>query len=528
MKRNTIHRSWSYALIITFMVFGLMSCEEEERDTNFINEIGLPANIDLIVRVSQDNTGTVSFTPSGDNSSSFSIDFGDGSGEEGIALPGESISHIYPEGNFTVTVTGRNLNGDTASITREVMVSFRPPENLEVTITSVIGDNFSVNLSATADFAVGFDVFWGDVADEEPTPLMIGESVQHTYPDVGTYEVRVVALSGGSETIEVIETVVIIDPLTLPIDFESETIDYVFIDFGGAVTTVIDNPDPSGVNTSNRVAQFFKETGAQDFAGTVIDVGAPLDFSDFTAFTMDVWSPDPAITVLLKLENADDPNIAAEVQATTTAVNAWETLTFDFSNADLSQEYSKIVVFLDFGNPGVGTTYYFDNIAQAGGGGSSDPVELPVDFENPDLDYVVFGFEGAESDIIPNPDPSGINTSGNVVRTIKTVGAQFFAGTIVELDVPIDFSSSEKLSLKTWSPKVNIPVRIKLENSDGSQFVELDVNTTVGSQWEELVWDFTGQTAGSSFTKVVIFFEFVDGLPGDGTTYYFDDIQLAD
>jgi hypothetical protein len=26
----------------------------------------------------------------------------------------------------------------------------------------------------------------------------------------------------------------------------------------------------------------------------------------------------------------------------------------------------------------------------------------------------------------------------------------------------------------------------------------------------------------------VIFFEFVEGLPGDGTTYYYDDIELAD
>jgi hypothetical protein len=112
------------------------------------------------------------------------------------------------------------------------------------------------------------------------------------------------------------------------------------------------------------------------------------------------------------------------------------------------------------------------------------------------------------------------------VRSIKTEGAQFFAGTLIGLDTPIDFSTTERISIKTWSPKAGIPIRLKLENDDGSQFVELDVNTTVTDQWEELVWDFSGNTAGIEFTKVVIFFEFIVDLPGDGTTYYFDDVQL--
>ncbi|MFT6127609.1 MAG: hypothetical protein ACJAVA_002100, partial [Flavobacteriaceae bacterium] len=38
--------------------------------------------------------------------------------------------------------------------------------------------------------------------------------------------------------------------------------------------------------------------------------------------------------------------------------------------------------------------------------------------------------------------------------------------------------------------------------------------------------DFTGQTAGIDFTTVIVFFEFVVDLPGDGTTYYYDDIEV--
>ena len=33
------------------------------------------------------------------------------------------------------------------------------------------------------------------------------------------------------------------------------------------------------------------------------------------------------------------------------------------------------------------------------------------------------------------------------------------------LDAPIDFSESEIISIKTWSPKADIPVRLKVRGS---------------------------------------------------------------
>ena len=138
----------------------------------------------------------------------------------------------------------------------------------------------------------------------------------------------------------------------------------------------------------------------------------------------------------------------------------------------------------------------------------------------------MIGFEGAESAVVANPDASGENTSDTVVETTKTEGAAFFAGTAMTLDVAIDFSESESISIKTWSPKADIPVRLKLEGTAG-EVLELDVNTTVESQWETLTWDFTGQTGEVEWLTVVVFFEFVVDLPGDGSTYYYDDIEVA-
>ena len=50
------------------------------------------------------------------------------------------------------------------------------------------------------------------------------------------------------------------------------------------------------------------------------------------------------------------------------------------------------------------------------------------------------------------------------MRSTKTVGAEFWGGVeSMSLDTAIDFSASEMISIKTWSPKADIPVRLKIE-----------------------------------------------------------------
>lgn len=157
-------------------------------------------------------------------------------------------------------------------------------------------------------------------------------------------------------------------------------------------------------------------------------------------------------------------------------------------------------------------------------------VTMPVGFESTTLNYDLQGFEGAASAVEANPDPSGINPTSRVVRTTKTNGAEFFAGTLLNLEAPIDFSTSEIFTMKTWSPKADIPVRLAIENQaiGGDSQVFIDVNTSMTNQWEELVFNFTGQLdSGIAYDRVIVFFEFIPDLPGDGTTYYYDDLYIV-
>ena len=104
-------------------------------------------------------------------------------------------------------------------------------------------------------------------------------------------------------------------------------------------------------------------------------------------------------------------------------------MTWDFTGQTAGIDFVNVVVFFEFvvDLPGDGSTYYYDDIEVATP--AEELLELPVDFESTTIDYDLIGFEGAESAVVANPDASGENTSDTVVETIKTEGAQFFAGT---------------------------------------------------------------------------------------------------
>jgi hypothetical protein len=151
------------------------------------------------------------------------------------------------------------------------------------------------------------------------------------------------------------------EPILMPIDHENENVVYAWNDFGGAATTVIANPDASGVNTSATVAQSVKTAGSETWAGTFIVLDELLDFSTVTTLAVDVWTPDGGELVNLKVEK-DGESYAIEINQPTTVASGWETLYYDLSAEDLSVDYDKLVLFFDFDVAGDDTAYYFDNI----------------------------------------------------------------------------------------------------------------------------------------------------------------------
>jgi len=123
----------------------------------------------------------------------------------------------------------------------------------------------------------------------------------------------------------------------------TRAIKYIAYKSSGGLKVDTLNPAPSAANNSTRVARYTRSTNQYD-ALVVQPRGAAL--ADVTNFknntlhmTMKVFSPAPGIPFQITLQDstvAGATNYPAgrnsEYTATTTATNAWETLTFNFAN----------------------------------------------------------------------------------------------------------------------------------------------------------------------------------------------------
>jgi len=187
-------------------------------------------------------------------------------------------------------LVSKGVTGKVSESTQELTVSFKAPENVEVNSTIDPANPFKVNVSAKATYETLFKVYFGDVANEVPMSFLEGATVSHTYTAVGNYEMKVVALSGGKATTEVKKTINIVSPVVLPLDFETAGQTYKFSNFEGGDVSVIANPQVSGINTSSKVAKMVKNPG-QTYGGSLITLGASMDFSVNKYFSMKVFSP---------------------------------------------------------------------------------------------------------------------------------------------------------------------------------------------------------------------------------------------
>jgi len=312
----------------------------------------------------------------------------------------------------------------------------------------------------------------------------------------------------------------------LPLDFETGT--YEWTNFDGGEVTVIDNPQSSGINTSSKVAQMVKNAG-QVWGGSYLTLDNPIDFSSDNTFTMKVFSPRAGAKVLLKVENADDGAISYEREVETTVAGEWEELTFDFSLLDNSQSYQKVVLIFDNGTMGDGSadfTFLFDDIALSYVAPTLVAPTLPLDFESENVDYTFNDFDGGAMTVIDNPQSAGINTSGKVAQMVKGAG-QTWGGSWIALDDPIDLSISKTFSMKVFAPRTGARVLLKLEHpSNGGIFMEVEAETTVANEWEELEYDFSGIDDSQPYQKLVFIID--NGTAGDGSanwTFLLDDIM---
>ena len=154
-------------------------------------------------------------------------------------------------------------------------------------------------------------------------------------------------------------------------------------------------------------------------------------------------------------------------------------------------------------------------------------VNMPVDFENAQVTNEDFiNFNGGAGYVVYNPQIDDENPSESVGVIIRD-GGDIWAGSYLELEDYLDFSTNTHISMSVYTPISGLMVKFKLEGDNGAQ-TERDTYTTLSNNWETLTWSFAGEPL-NTYNKLVLMFDF--GNIGDGSTnstFYFDDINTFD
>lgn len=151
--------------------------------------------------------------------------------------------------------------------------------------------------------------------------------------------------------------------ITLPINFEtSDLTDWET--FGNNALAIIDNPDASGINTSDKVLEVVH--GDETWAGQFVNLKDMFDFTGAAkTITLKVWAPETGV-FRIKMENFAKPTDFVEKDVNVTVANTWQEISIDFSEAGATN-FDRLVLFPGWKEStemATSGTFYIDDIEQ--------------------------------------------------------------------------------------------------------------------------------------------------------------------
>lgn len=339
-------------ILIAFLIF---SCDTyEENSLDFVSDINAPSNVDFVIDISEDNQAIVKITPFGDGLLNATVDFGDDSELSEEITPGNFVAHDYDdEGTYDITINAKGVNGKVTPFTKSVDVLYTAPSIPEITVTPRSTDPYTVLVNASSDFAVSYDVYFGEIQDEEPVTILPDDVALHTYSDEGIFNIKVVAHSGGVATSEG-TTQYELDSQNL-IDFEANLPS--ITPYQGATTQVITNPNINENNESQNVLEFTK---GQSRSFVLFQFDDTFNLDGWGRLKVKLHSSKVGTKMTVRLRTAS--NYTASANATSTVENDWEELIFDFSNISSDKEFNRIFLYPDYNVSNTGEVFYFDDI----------------------------------------------------------------------------------------------------------------------------------------------------------------------
>jgi len=187
----------------------------------------------------------------------------------------------------------------------------------------------------------------------------------------------------------------------LPLSFNMDTDDvdwegFTFFPFEGAALERIANPDQSDMNDTEFVFQYVK-AGGQPWAGFFYHTDEVIEITDETTFSLNVWSHAEDISIMVKLEMREFPDIETpEMFQEVTVDGEWTEVVWDLSGVDRDTPWDRVVIIADLEGPsGDGSdrfTWFFDDFnistevstsSEIAESGIPQSLELKQNYPNP-------------------------------------------------------------------------------------------------------------------------------------------------
>jgi hypothetical protein len=477
---------------IFFMLFLIVACTDNLRDTSFADNIALPTNVAAIYNITQDNTGLVTITPNADGAQSFSIYFGDSTAAPAIINQGESANHVYAEGTYEVKVIASNLNGETTEVIQQLIVSFKAPQNLVVVLENDSAISKKVNITANADFATFFEFDSGETSVTQPVATgNIGTTISYQYQDAGTYSVKVIAKGGAIETTEYamdFEVTEILAPLVAaPTPKNRVATDVVSIFSDKYANVTLSELPTTWSETSFETTTVDNNNlwklGGLDFLGIVTNYDNGIDLSGMEMLHIDYWVPAGATKGLsVKIVNTVDSGEAVASLGTTVS-GSWQSVEIDmsaFDGGNLANKQKITQILID--SDGVSGVVYIDNFyfyRAPAAAPFNDGLLNNGDFENGSDSWIVGVDDNSPAPVVTN--------AGNTYYSVNVTNANPSQPYLVNISQKLEIIQGKTytLTFDAWSD-VNRVIIAGIGLSGGSYANDSKpVNiTTVRSNYE--------------------------------------------
>jgi len=123
---------------------------------------------------------------------------------------------------------------------------------------------------------------------------------------------------------------------------------------------------------------------------------------------------------------------------------------------------------------------------------------------------------------VPNPNPSGLNTSSLVAKFVKDTTCFEWMGASCQLTEPFDLASGSEFKMLVYSSTMD-EIMFKLQpGTDYSKAVYFTYKVSRVNHWEEATYNFQSVKDRTDFDRIEV--HFIDGKKANGTLY-FDLVQ---